>query len=317
MKELELMCRVHHDVDAASCAAAAGTLITGIGVWFLAKHFKIAQRLAMGSEKEIEVPIDPGQKAALYVCAALKQLEDWRKNVWEDSNFLEGNDVAYIDEWARKNRINGRFNYNKYGEEVYRLILCISGHMIGITRMEAGIPDYIKNKGLCSPLALAFDLLTWHTLEATASEDSPFFLEDDKLKDSDIKYLERAITELSGFLEAVRENMANIHDYKSGVLVYLAANDFITVNPLYKMKKSKTIEQSNDFINPVTKEMAKYMEDIPTVLIDGFYKRLRKNLEEPCRLSHNYMKRKEILETAQGVKSLVECFKETTNVLAA
>lgn len=297
--------------------ATLGLVVVGGGAWFLGKHFKVATKLANLTDDQCEIPEEPEQKAALFVFAVLKQLAEWRKCVWSDPKFTEGDNNKYIDKWAYKNRID-RFNYNKYAEEVNRLILCITGHMISIANLNAGIPDYIKGKGYCSALVLAFDLMTWRVLEATTSEDSPFFVEDNKMKRSDIKYMKRVISELSGFLEALRENMSNTHDNgKSGIITFVEQNDFITVTPLHKLKQSKVIKTNKDFLYIPTEEGLKYINDIPNMLLESFYKRLQKNLEEPCRLSKQYEKRKEIIKTAKEVKDIVQCFKDAGKTILA
>lgn len=312
---------INHDTNTASgmnptVTAAVGTVAIGMGVWYMANKLKVAQRLAADSKEKAVIPEDPEQKSVLLVGAVMKQLSDWRQCIWDDERFAEcSND--FIDKWANKNRIS-RFNYNKYAEEVYRLILCITGHMIVIARMGANIPDYIRPKGTgyCSAIVLAFDLLTWHILEATASEDSPFFVSDDNMKESDIKYMERTIKELSGFLDALRENLSNTHDDgKSGVLTYLEGNDFITVTPLYKLKESAAAKNNNDFVHIATEEEMKYIGDVPNMLIEKFYKRIKKNLEEPCKLSRSYSRRKEILETAGDVKDLIQILKEAGRIV--
>lgn len=312
---------INHDANTASgmnptVTAAVGTVAIGVGVWYMANKLKVAQRLAADSKEQAAIPEDPEQKSILLVGAVMKQLSDWRQCVWDDERFTDGSN-DYIDKWANKNRIS-RFNYNKYAEEVYRLILCITGHMIVIARMGANIPDYVrpKGKGYCSSMVLAFDLLTWHILEATASEDSPFFVSDDNMKESDIKYMERTIKELSGFLDALRENLSNTHDDgKSGVLTYLEGNDFITVTPLYKMKESAAVRNNDDFVHIATEDEMKYIGDVPNMLVEKFYKRIKKNLEEPCKLSRNYSRRKEILETAGEVKDLIQILKEAGRIV--
>lgn len=311
---------LNHDVDAASTGcnpsvvATVGTVALGAAVLLIGSKLKVAQGLATDSNaaSEIKVTEDPEQKAILVVGSVMKQLADWRQCIWDDERLVEGDNSIFIENWARKNSFTP-FSYNKYSDEVYRLIMCITGHMICIARMDTNIPDYVRSKGIgyCSSLILAFDLLTWYILEATSSEDSPFFIEDDKMKDSDVQYMDRCIKELNGFLDALKDNMSNLReDGKSGVLTYLEANDFITVSPLYSFKKSKAAANNSDFLHIAEGEELKYIGDIPNMLVERFYKRIRKNLEEPCKMSRLYAKRKEILGTAKEVKDLIQILKE-------
>lgn len=312
---------LNYDLDAVpeippSLIATLGLVVVGGGAWFLGKHFKITTKIA-GLNSECKIPNDPEIKSAMLVVAVLKQLAEWREYVWHEPRFTEGDNNKFIDDWAYKNRID-RFNYNKYAEEVNKLILAITGHMISIANWNTGIPDYVKNKGYCSALVLAFDLMTWRILEATASEDSPFFVEDNQMKESDIKYMKRTISELEGFLEALRENMSNTHDKgKSGIITFLEQNDFITVTPLHKLKVSRVVQDNKDFLYIPSDEGLKYIADIPNMMLESFCKRLKNNLEKPCRLSKQYEKRKEIIETAKEVKSLIDCFKEAGELMMA
>lgn len=318
----------NHDLDPAmsyscpspSVVATIGTVALGAGVWYLGNHFRVASKLANDKESTIEKINDPDTKSRLMESVLISRIEMLRDNVVNTIDFSDSECDENIKKWAHRNRFN-EFAYNKKSEEVYELIMAITGYMIMVVQLDGNIPDYLhprKNKYF-SALTLAADLIAWYIMEATISDASPFMTDDDSMTDEDTKYLDRTKQELQGFLDAFISNCKNTSNSgRSHVILFLEKNDFINVNPLHKMKEALTIHQASDFLHEVNSDEEKYtIGDVPWSLLENFRKRMKKNLEEPCLMAKKYARRKEILKTAEDIKELIQILNEAGRMVVS